>query len=130
MKTLLVCFLLVVATAAIAAEDSPVTGQWRVHTSVGGKEIDQTCAFSEDNGKLTGSCDSEGQGSVKVAGRIDDVNVSWSYSSDDGEGNSTPVRYYGRLDAGRITGTVTMGESGTQGDFIARPIRGAAGGPE
>lgn len=130
MKTLLICCVLAFSAAAVAADDSPVTGQWRVHTSIGGNEIDQTCAFSEDNGKLTGTCNSEDHGTAKITGRVDEMNVSWSYSSDDEDGNSTSVRYYGRLDAGRITGTVTMGESGTQGDFIARPIRSAGGGPE
>lgn len=129
MRTLLFCFLLVFAASVVAAQDSPVTGQWRVHTSLGGKEIDQTCSFSDDNGRLTGSCSGEDQGSVKLTGRVDDVNVSWSYATTDDDGDSTSVRYYGRLDAGRITGTVTMGETGTQGDFIARPIRGANGGP-
>ena len=130
MKTLLASLLLAFAASAVAADGSPVTGQWRIHTSIGGTESDQTCSFSDDNGRLTGTCNSDSSGSVKVTGRVDDVNVTWSYTSGDDDGNTTSVRYYGHLDAGRITGTVAMGESGTEGDFIARPLRGAAGGPE
>lgn len=119
MKISLVCFLLAFTASAVAADNSPVTGKWRVHTSIGGAESDQTCTFAESGGILSGSCESEDRGLVKITGRFDQIKVSWSYKTNNDDGDTISVQYVGRLDSGRITGSVTMPESGTNGDFIA-----------
>lgn len=126
MKRPMVCLLLLFAVSAVAADDSPVTGMWRVHTSIAGKETDQTCTLADDNGVLSGSCAGEDQATLKVTGRVNEMNVSWTSKSSNDDGDPITLQYVGRLDAGRISGVVTIPESGSEGDFIARPANASA----
>ena len=119
MKILLLSFLLAAAAVlAPAADNASLSGKWQVHASAGGNESDQACTFTHKADDLTGSCTSD-RGTVQIAGKVDEKNVTWTYKS---EYNGSPltVTFKGKLDSpAKITGTVRAEEFGIEGEFTA-----------
>ena len=119
MKTVL-RYALAISMAAlpVAAAEDTLTGKWQVHQNIAGNESDQTCAFTQTGGELTGSCDSTQGGKVQVTGKVEAKKISWSFKT---EYNGTPltVKYTGTLDSGKIAGTVEVPEFSVDGDFTA-----------
>lgn len=107
--------------AQAQANSSSVTGKWKVHSSIAGNESDTECTFTQKDNDLTGTCAS-GQGGVKTIGKLDGKKVTWSY---DTEYNGSPLtmKYNGTLDAGKITGDVSVEQYGVGGDFTATPLK-------
>ena len=69
------------ATAlTVAADAQPVslTGAWAVTATVSGNESSQTCAFTQKDTELTGTCKGE-RGEVTIAGKVDGKNVTWKF---------------------------------------------------
>jgi hypothetical protein len=107
---------------AQAKDQVSISGKWKIHTEIAGNEQDQDCTFAQVGTDLTGSCTSE-SGEVKIAGKVDGTNVTWSYTS---KYNDSPltVKYTGVLDGGtKISGTVNVEEFGAGGDFLARLVK-------
>lgn len=119
MKKLALPALLLLSAVALgqAPETASLNGKWKVHTSMAGNDSDQDCTFTQTNSDLSGECTSD-QGTVKIKGKIDNKNVTWSYDSDY---NGTPltVKYNGKLDTDKITGDAAVDAFGVNGDFTA-----------
>ncbi len=124
MKTLLLSALLAFATVtALAADNAPLTGKWKVHSSIAGNDSDSECTFTQKDNDLTGSCSTD-QGSSKATGKVDGTKITWSYDS---EYNGSPltVKFSGTLDsaAGKIAGSVSVEQFGVDGDFTATTVK-------
>ena len=126
MKKIAVIALLAGAFAFAQAQDnnSSVTGKWKIHSSIAGNDSEVTCAFAQSGNDLTGTCPGPG-GEVKFTGKVDGKKVTWSYQMDY-NGSPLTMKYEGTLDAGKITGTVTVDPFGVSGDMTAVPVTNAA----
>ncbi|MFN7998816.1 MAG: hypothetical protein U0Q18_34650 [Bryobacteraceae bacterium] len=102
----------------MAADNSSVTGKWKVHNSIVGNESDMACTLTQKDADLTGACSSE-QGTVNITGKVDGKNVSWIFKSEYNGGPIT-LTYKGTIDAAnKISGTVTVEEYSAEGEFTA-----------
>ncbi len=103
---------------ALAADTVTVTGSWQVHASVVGNESDSKCTFEQKGAELTGTCTNAEGNKLDVTGKVLGTKVSWSFKT---EYNGTPltVQHEGTLEAGKITGTITVPEFSVSGDFTA-----------
>ena len=117
--------LLFMSTAIIAAAaDTPsLTGDWTVHSNIGGNESDMTCSFTQKDKDLSGICKTH-EGNVNIKGYVSDKDkkVMWTYKS---EYNGSPltVTYTGSLDTDKVTGTVKVEEFNVDGEFTATPSK-------
>ena len=112
-------FAVVSAFAAlpiVAAEDA-ISGKWQIHQNVAGYENDQTCTFTQKGNELTGACESD-QGSVQIAGKVDDKKVTWSFKSEY-NGTQFTVQYTGTVEPSKIAGTIHIPEFSVDGEFKA-----------
>jgi len=119
MNKLALTILMASAFAFAQAQDNSVTGKWKVHSSIAGNDSDVNCSFTQSGGDLSGSCQGP-QGDVKVTGKVDGKKVSWWYQMDY-NGSPLTMTNMGILDAGKITGTVTVDPFGVSGDMSATP---------
>lgn len=114
-------FSLLFASAALslgAADNSRLSGNWTIHSTIAGNESDITCSFTQKDKDLTGTCKTD-NGNVDITGNIGDQKVIWTYKT---EYNGSPltVTYYGNLEsANKMSGTVKVEEFGVDGDFTA-----------
>ncbi len=110
--------VVLLAAAACAAQEGPLSGKWQVHLSISGYEVTMDCAFVQDGTQMKGSCTSD-SGAVEVKGRVEDKNVSWSFTSDNG-GEKHDVLLKGVMEsASKIRGSVEVPSYGVEGDFTA-----------
>ncbi len=129
MRKLATIVLLASAFAFAQAQgtSSSVAGKWKIHSSIAGNESDSTCTFVQNGNDLSGTC-SGPQGDVKLTGKVDGKNVTWSYQMDY-NGSPLTMKYEGPLDAGKIAGTVTVDPFGVSGDMTAVLSADAAPAP-
>ena len=119
MHRLAAVFLLAVPVFAGAQTPTSVAGKWKVTSSIGGTESTAKCTFTQTGTDLAGTCTGQ-QGDVKITGKVDGANVSWSYASDY-NGTALVIKYVGKLSAGKITGESTVEPFSVSGDFTATP---------
>ena len=123
MRTLILTAFLAFATLnSMAADNTSLTGKWKIHQSVMGNDSDSDCTFTQKDNDLTGSCTAD-QGSGKITGKLDGNKVSWSYET---EYNGSPltVKFTGTLDStGKIAGAVSVEQFGVDGEFTATPVK-------
>jgi len=126
MKKIAVLVLLASAFSFAQAQDntSSVTGKWKIHSSIAGNDSEATCTFVQSGNDLTGTCPGP-QGEVKFTGKVDGKKVTWTYQIDY-NGSPLTMKYDGTLDAGKITGTVTVDPFGVSGDMTAVPATDVA----
>ncbi len=107
--------------AAAAQEASPVEGKWKVHTSAAGRENDQICAFQQKGGELSGHCVTP-HGKAELAGKVEGVDITWTYKTDS-EGGPVTVVFKGKVDpaARKMAGSILAVEFSVEGEFIAIP---------
>jgi len=118
MKFLRYGLLASAAIFTIAADDVSVNGKWQVSLSISGTDREQSCAFTQKDKELTGTCETD-RGTVKLTGKVDEKNVTWKYLSEYNGGPLTVV-FQGAVDAAsKITGKVTVQEFGVAGEFTA-----------
>ena len=113
-------FAAVATGLTVAADAQPVslTGAWAVTATVSGNESSQTCAFTQKDTELTGTCKGE-RGEVTIAGKVDGKNVTWKFQIEDEGQILTPV-YTGTLEsADKISGGVDVQGMGVTGEFVA-----------
>lgn len=116
MKVFNLLFLL----AAIPAAASDVSGVWRIDGAVAGYLVTAVCAFRQQSEKLTGTCKSEDDPSVEVAGTIKGDQVMWQYGQEDG-GSTQIISFSGTLNANsQIKGSLFVDPLEMRGDFTAR----------
>lgn len=127
MKKVLLVPVFLLATAALAAGTPDITGQWAVHNSIAGHESDQKCTFTQADGKITGTCQSDtDEKPAEVTGTVDGNKAAWKLDVDF---NGTPItlNYTATLDdSGKIAGEVEVDPFGVTGDFTATPVTDAA----
>jgi hypothetical protein len=118
--------LLLLLTPIIAAEaqDSTITGKWKLHQSIAGNESDSICTFTQKDAVLTGTCSNADQATQAITGSVDGAKVKWSYKSDY-NGTALTISFVGTLSAGKITGENTVDPFGITGDFTAVPATDA-----
>ena len=126
MKKIAVIALLTGAFALAHGQDNPssVAGKWKIHSSIAGNDSDAICTFVQSGNDLTGTCPGPG-GEAKLVGKMDGKKVSWSFQVDY-DGSPLTMKYEGTLDAGKITGTVTVDPYGVSGDMTAAPATDSA----
>lgn len=119
MKSILFSILFASSALVVTAADEPsATGQWQVHTSIADNESDSACTFTQKGTDLSGTCTGQ-NGEVKINGKVDGKDVSWTYKSEYNGGPIT-VTYKGKLQStGKIGGSVSVEEYGADGDFTA-----------
>ncbi len=113
------CFAAValVLTGADAQQVS-LTGAWSVTATVSGNESSQTCAFTQKDSELTGTCKGE-RGEVTIAGKVDGKNVTWKFQIEYEGQILTPV-YTGTIEsADKMSGGVDVQGMGVTGEFVA-----------
>lgn len=100
------------------AQSVSVTGNWAVTATVAGNESSQTCAFTQKDSELTGTCKGE-RGEVTIAGKVDGKNVTWKFQIEYEGQILTPV-YAGTLEStDKISGSVDVQGMGVSGEFVA-----------
>jgi len=125
MKTLLIAALFLMGASAAMAAAPSLTGNWNVHISVAGTDMDLTCAWTQNDTKLTGSC-TDPQHTVQVTGSVVDNKFTWTYNSEY-NGDPITVTYAATLDGSKhIAGTVDVEPYAVTGDFTATPAPAAA----
>jgi len=108
----------VVSTVVPGAQSASLTGNWAVTATVAGNESSQTCAFTQKDAELTGTCKGE-RGEVTIAGKVDGKNVTWKFQIEYEGQILTPV-YAGTIEPGdKISGSVDVQGMGVSGEFVA-----------
>jgi hypothetical protein len=121
-KALIVSAALLMSStlSSLAADNPPLTGKWKIHSSIAGNESDSECTLTQKGNDISGTCKTAEGKDSKATGKVDGVEVTWSFESDY---NGTPltIKYKAKLDAtvGKITGTVGVDPFGVEGDFTA-----------
>ena len=106
------------STVAAAAQPVSLTGAWAVTATVSGNESSQTCAFTQKDNELAGTCKGE-RGEVTIAGKVDGKNVTWKFQIEYEGQILTPV-YTGTLEsADKISGAIDVQGMGVTGEFVA-----------
>jgi len=121
MKAVFVSALLLAgALTSLAADNTPLTGKWKIHSSVAGNDSDSECTLTQTGSDISGTCKTAEGKDSKATGKVDGAKVTWSFESDY---NGTPltIKYAATLDetVGKITGTVSVDPFGVEGDFTA-----------
>ncbi|MBS1827496.1 MAG: hypothetical protein JST93_19430 [Acidobacteria bacterium] len=113
--------LLFFIAISASAQDS-LSGKWQIQRSAAGRESTQQCTLSQKENALTGECSTD-RGAIRISGKVDGKNVTWTYKSDS-EGGAVTVVYNGAIEsASKITGTVLAVEFSVEGDFTATRIK-------
>lgn len=123
-----VIFFFVATAAAMAATQAPetpqtpppasVAGTWTVQSDFSGNQSEQSCAFTQKEAALTGTCTGE-RGSVMITGKVDAKTVAWQFETQY-EGQTLTVSYNGTSQsAEKITGTVNVQPMNVDGQFTA-----------
>lgn len=112
----------VLAAASVLAPENPLTGDWKVRNDISGNVSEMSCAMVQKAEALTGTCVTE-QGTVEIAGKVTEGNVTWVFKSVYNGGPIT-LTYKGSLGTdGQLAGAVTVEEFSVTGDFTATPIK-------
>ena len=118
MKIVVLSSFLVLASLVSAGENRSISGQWQVHSSVGGTENDMVCTFTQKDDALSGNCSSD-QGKFEITGTVSGNKVAWSYKSEY-QGTPLTVKFEGTVDAAmKMAGSVDVPEFSAGGDFTA-----------
>ena len=111
MRTLLTIFALLACASTMLAAD--VTGTWSADVVLDAGSGTATFVLKQEGTALSGTY-TGALGEAKVTGSINGDDVTWSFESPD----AGKVVYKGKLDGGKIKGTVEYGELG-KGNFTA-----------
>ena len=116
MKSLL--FLTLALASPVVFQSATVSGTWNVTANIGGNQSEHTCAFTQKDGELSGTCKGE-RGDYPVTGKVDGKAVTWQFVVEYEGQRLTPV-YSGTLEsADKIVGSVDVQGMGVGGDFTA-----------
>jgi len=119
MKILLAAALAALALASPAyAEESPLSGAWRLSAKVASVPFHLICRFEQMGGKLAGSCaePSGHKGHPLTAGSVDGDHITFTHRGSFLL-NKFDVNYAGVRDGDQITGRIDV--FGHSGDFVA-----------
>jgi hypothetical protein len=119
MKMLLAAALAALALSTpAAAQDSPLSGAWRLSAKVASVPFHLICTFEQMGGKLSGNCvDPSGRKDLPLtAGSVEGDHVAFTHRGSFLL-NKFDVNYAGVRDGDRITGHIDV--FGHSGDFVA-----------
>lgn len=118
MKRLALLSLVALATVALRAQPASVAGTWTVRADISGNQSESSCAFTQKESDLTGTCNSD-RGSVMITGKVDGKTVNWQFDTQY-EGQTLTVYYTGTSQsAEKITGSVNVQPMNVSGEFTA-----------
>ncbi len=113
------------APAPAAAPAADVSGTWNIVANIAGNPIEMQCMLSQKNAELTGTCTSQQQTALPIAGSLDGKKVGWQFDSAY-EGQTLTVVYSGTLEAPeKIVGNVDVQPMSVSGDFTATKAKPA-----
>ena len=124
MRTLLLSVLLAsAATTSLAADNATLNGKWKIHNDFSGNESDVTCAFTQKDKDLSGSCATD-NGDKPLTGKVDGKTITFQYDSEY-QGTPLTAKYSGALDStgAKLSGTVTVDAFSAEGDFTGTPVK-------
>ena len=111
--------LLLLSTAALFAQPT-VPGSWTITGDVQGYPINETCTFTQDKDKITGSCkDSEGK-AYDTTVTINDKKVIFAHGGEY-EGQALTLTFTGTYnDKGELAGDIDVQPLNYDGTFTAK----------
>ena len=117
MKRLLLLFL--ASTSALLAQPT-VPGTWTITGDVQGYPINETCIFTQDKDKITGSCkDSDGK-AYDTTVTVTDKKVVFVHAGEY-EGQALTLTYTGTYnDKGELSGDIDVQPLNYDGTFTAK----------
>jgi hypothetical protein len=113
-------FLALVFVPALGLQAPPasVAGQWTVTANIGGSTTTITCAFTQKEAALEGTCSLD-QAAFTLTGKVDGKTVTWQYNTS-WEGQPLTAAYRGTLESPeKMVGAVDVTPMGVSGDFTA-----------
>jgi hypothetical protein len=115
------CVLALLAAGTAMAEENPMAGKWAIHFNISGYEGDLTCALTQTSADVGGSCTND-QGTVTVTGKVEETKVTLQYKTEY-NGDELTVVYTGKLDSGKLAGSVSVQPMGVEGEFTGTPAK-------
>jgi hypothetical protein len=115
-------FILVLTTLpALAGNDAPASGTWKISGDVAGNPVEATCLIKEEDTKLSGTCKSSDGVESQITGTVKEKKVEWIFDRDF-NGTAITLKFSGDLDdkASKITGKINVQPFGVDGDFTAQ----------
>ncbi len=114
----LACLIAIPALAAAPA-DVDVTGTWLLTGDVAGTQVSETCALTQKETVLTGTCDTS-TGKYNTTGKIDGKTVTFKHGGNY-QGTDLNITYTGKLGSdGAMTGTMDVDPFNVTGSFSAK----------
>jgi hypothetical protein len=96
-----------------------VTGRWAVKGDVVGNPIETVCDLSQAGTTLTGVCTNAQEGKpTPVTGEVKGDSVTFQHGGDY-QGTELTIIYSGKLEAKKISGTITVKPFDASGTFTA-----------
>jgi hypothetical protein len=112
-------FAAVLVASFQAANAADVSGSWRVTGSVADNPVETTCALTQKDNALSGTCVTKEGKTVDATGSVKDDSIAWHYNSEY-NGDPITIKYSGKLGKdGKITGTIVVDPYNAEGDFTA-----------
>jgi hypothetical protein len=73
MKALFVSVALLISgtLTSLAADNAPLTGKWKIHSSIAGNESDNECTLTQTGNDISGTCKTAEGKDSKAIGKVD-----------------------------------------------------------
>jgi hypothetical protein len=114
----LVLPLLFLSTTALFAQQQTVPGNWTISGDVQGYPINETCTFTQEKDKITGSCVTDGT-TYDTTVTINDKKVIFSHAGDY-QGQALTLTFTGTYnDKGDIAGDIDVQPLNYAGTYTA-----------
>lgn len=122
-NTIVLSFLLFSIPATVpAAEDTPLAGQWKMHSSIAGHESDFDCTFTQTNQDLGGTCKTN-EATLTISGKVEASKVTFQYKTTY-EGQELTIVHSGKIESpAKFAGSVEVQPMGVTGDFTASQVK-------
>jgi hypothetical protein len=112
--------LLILSTSTLFAQQPTVPGSWTVTGDVEGYPVKETCTFTQDKDKVTGSCIVTGGKTYDTTVTVTDQKVVFVHASEY-EGQPLTITYTGTFnDKGDLSGSIGVVPGGYSGTFTAK----------
>ena len=109
--------LTLLAGAVLPALAADVSGRWNLDGDVQGNPIKAACDLKQDGTQLTGTCKAEDHDPWKVAGKVEESKITFSYDVEH-EGQTYTLVYTGTIDGNSMKGDIEV--AGVAGEFTAK----------
>ena len=111
--------LLFVSATALFAQPT-VPGSWTITGDVQGYSLNETCTFTQDNDKITGSCKSSEGKTYDTTVTVDGEKVIFVHGGEY-EGKALTLKYTGTYnDKGELSGAIDVQPLNYDGTFTAK----------